>query len=189
MLQLKFKDSEVIAIVTEDNKPYVCGFKKNKDVFFAIEINIYKKNSGRRGKLLSRYSYIWDEPTDDDNIYSFISNVLKDPIYRENFLHTTTNWLGSIIVDFTNVETRAKIIDNSPLSMKPRKRVKRLNLPDNTYVDSNISLKLDILSLLISDLDINNIKLEFNDRPSILYAMKLMIQGSSLNEAIEKPKI
>ena len=34
MLQLKFKDSEVIAIVTEDNKPYVCGFKKKQRCVF-----------------------------------------------------------------------------------------------------------------------------------------------------------
>lgn len=188
MLQLRFKDSDVIAIVTEDDKPYACGFKKDEDVFFAIEISIYKNNSGRRGRLLSRYSYMWEEPTDDDTIYSFISNILKDPTYRKDFLHTSNNWLGSIVIDFDNMKDRVKIIDNNSPSIKSKKKVKHFSLPNNEYIDSNISLKLDVLSLLISDSDIRQIKLEFKDRPSILFAMKLVIQGEALKDAIEKTK-
>lgn len=188
MLQLKFKNSEVIAIVEEDIKPYACGFKRNEDVFYAIEINIYKNNNGRRGRLLSRYSYMWEEPTDDDTICSFISNILENPTYRKDYLHTSTNWMGIIKANFDDIDSRFIIIDDNTISKNLNKKLKTLKLPNNKHIESNLSLKLDTLSLLISDNEINNIKSEFKDRPSILYAMKLIIQGDSFDKAIEKTK-
>lgn len=188
MLQLKFKNSDVIALVEEDIKPYACGFKRNEDVFYAIEISIYKNNNGRRGRLLSRYSYMWEEPTDDDTVYSFISNILKDPIYRKDYLHTSTNWIGIIEVNFDEIANKVMLVDDNTKPKNLKKKIKTLKLPNNEHIESNLSLKLDALSLLISDSEINDIKSAFKDRPSVLYAMKLIIQGDALEAAIEKTK-
>lgn len=60
MLQAQFKNSHFIALVEEDTIPYACGLKKNKDVFFALKISIYKNVNGRKSSLIARYNNMWD---------------------------------------------------------------------------------------------------------------------------------
>lgn len=186
MLYLKYKNLDVIVTITEDTKPYICGFKKNDDIFYAIEINIYRNSNGRQGKFIARYSYMWKEPVYNEVIYSFIADVLEKPSYRKDYQSTTQSWLGSIQVDLTSIDISQPLIilDDENIVLRNNKVKSSLKLSNIQSIDSNLSIKLDVLSLLITDDEINTLKINFSNRADIIYAAKLIIQGLSIEEAV-----
>lgn len=190
MLNLNYKNSDVFILIEEDTTPYICGFIKNEDIFFSISMKVYKNSNGRKGRPMSKYSHMWNSPAHKNDIYAFIHNLLVNPSFREKYRTSECPWKGEILVDLADIDADDTLsdvdiesiaiettsFDNSGLS-------KTLNI-NNKIGDKNISLKLDLLSLLISDEDIEYIKTIFKDRPSILYAMRLVTDGKSLEDAV-----
>ena len=185
MFRTEFKNAQFIALLEEDNIPYVCGLKKNKDVFFSIKISIYKNANGRKSTLLSRYHNMWDSPVSKDAIMDFISNILTDVNFRENYRTSDFFWDGVIKCDFTGFNKNSIVVNTDHENKK--KAITKPLKPIKVDIDflNNLSLKLDILSLYISDENIKQISDTLSYRPAIIYAIKLVIDGLEIDKAIE----
>lgn len=185
MLHFQFKNSDFIAIAEDDNIPYVCGLERNKDIFFAIKISIYKNNNNKKGRIISRYGNMWETPTSKDAITEFISKILMDITFRKDFLLTDLSWNGVINYDFStfNQDTIELNYVEEECSLTPVKQLKPLR-SGLEFSNNNLSLKLDVISLFISDDDIEHIESKLNYRPAIIYTIKQVIEGVKLDVAI-----
>lgn len=189
MLHAQFKNSEFLALVEEDNIPYICGLEREKDIYFSIKISIYKNVKGKKSSLLSRYFNMWDTPVSKDAIINFISNILKDVTFRERYRISELLWCGTIDYDFSSFDKSSIVFSDNYEKMK-KSNIKTLKpIAINTVMPNNLSLKLDLISLFVSDADINYIQNTFNYRPAIVYALKLLVEGCELEKSIKETSL
>ena len=185
MLEFELKNKDYIAVVAEDTTPYACGFIKGKDIYFSLTIKIHSVNTkGKKGKFIARYSNSWFTPTIEEAVKEFIINVLTDINYRERYRTTDYPWSDAFNIDEVIIPDINEFLVCDKKLCFDVGEVKSIPKCEKGFV-MNISLKLDAISLLISDEDINFIKSKFNDRPSILYTMSLILTGESMDYAIE----
>lgn len=185
MLRFELKNKDYVAVVEEDTTPYACGYIKGKDVYFSLTIKIHSVNTkGNKGKFISRYSESWFSPTTKKNVEEFIFNILTDVDYRERYRTTAFPWSGTFSIDEIVVPNINEFLICDNKKCFEVREVKSIPKHEKAFT-KNISLKLDAISLLLSDEDINFIKSKFSDRPSILYTMSLLLAGESMEYAIE----
>ena len=190
MFSYQFKAKNYLILIEEDTTPYACGLVKGKDIFFSLVIKIYHNGKGKTKKMLARYSNLWTEEVDKSEIIKFIYTLFGDSSYREKYRTSDYIWADIIQIE----EISLPNLDGYLIGGAKRDLRKDCMLMKNTfkvhekYSGENLSIKLDVLSLYISDEDIMKIKSCFKDRQSIVYALSLIIQGESPDTSINKTK-
>lgn len=184
MLDLELHDKNFIISIEEDTTPYACGFVKGKDIFFAITIKVYIRNSkNKKGKFVTRYSKIWFEYVEESDVKNFIYSILTDIDFREEYRTSDYIWCDRFDFKKEDIFNLTNFLNNSK-HLLSTKDVKSFDVGVKFNM-KNTSIKLDAISLFVSDDDIDTIKKYFTDRPSILYAISLMLSGETLEYAIE----
>ena len=187
MKEIFFKNNNYKITVSEDTTPEICGCEKGIDYSFSISIKVESKCKNRNKKICWSYSNTWLKDVAKEEVLFFITSILSNPIFRSNYGKSEFVWDD----EYNLTDDEANAVEGyleEVLQTKKEDVLKKIKLKTSINTSESLkhlSLKLDLISLYMSDDDLKYICDKLKRRNSILYAMSLITNGESLDRAVE----
>lgn len=178
----------LVVKIKEDKDLYKELRKEGKKVFCALTFIIKEP---KIEEIISKYSYVFEEEVEVNDINAFIKNFLENPTFRKENAQLIEGNECLEIFDFTNSEGTNLECFNQITKLNHQKEVTKQDLMSlrTNGIDKYSTMNLDLIEEFIESIIMQYFYRELKGKGNIVKACRWFMRGLKKELCVKKVKI
>ena len=184
----RYATKALVVKIKEDKALYQELKKENKKVFCALTFVIKEP---KVEEIISKYSYIFEDEVEVNDINAFIKNFLEDPSFRKEKASLVEGKECLEVFDFTNSEGTNIECFNQITKLNHQKEVSKqeLMILRTNGIDKFSTMNLDLIEEFIESTIMQYFYRELKSKINIVKACRWYMRGLKKELCVKKVKI